>query len=94
MPILSTPEAAETLAKAVEKSDPSLLREVYEEIYPDASPSAPPVAATLAQLIRSRLAAEEIVDLWNVMFPEDHDVYYNEETRAIHYNEEVVGHTD
>ena len=27
------------------------------------------------------IEAEEIVDLWNVVFPEDHNVWYNEETR-------------
>ena len=48
----------------------------------------------MARHIRDGLAAEEIVDLWNVVFPDDCNVWYNEETKAIHYNEELVGSAD
>ena len=37
---------------------------------------------------------EEIVDLWNVVFPEDWHVWYNEEDRTFRYNEEVLGYVD
>lgn len=94
MPALSTSEAAEKLARAVEKAKPSTLAEVYAELFPEKSSLASPAAGEIARLIRNGLAPEEIVDVWNVVFPEDHDVYYNEETKAIHYNEDLVGYAD
>lgn len=94
MPALSTDEATEKLAGAVEKAKSSTLGEIYAELFPG-KPSATPLAAgDIARLIRGGIEAEEIVDLWNVVFPEDHNVQYNEETRAIHYNEEVAGYAD
>lgn len=94
MPALSTSEAAEKLARAVEKAKPSILEEVYAELFPEKPSSTAPTAGDIARHIRGGLEAEELVDLWNVVFPEDRDVYYNEETKAIHYNEEMVGHAD
>jgi len=45
-------------------------------------------------MLTSHLDAEEIVDLWNVVFPQDRNVWYDEEAKAIHYNEEMVGYVD
>jgi len=94
MPALSTTEAAEQLAKAVEKAKPTALAEIYAELFPEKPVAALPSAAHLAQHIRNGLEAEEIVDLWNVVFPADRNVWYNEEDGEIHYNEEVVGYAD
>ena len=94
MPALTIPEATEKLAKAVEKAKPSTLGEVYAELFLEKPSPAPPPANDIARQIRGGLEAEELVDLWNVVFPEDHDVYYNEETKAIHFNEGVVGYAD
>ena len=56
---------------------------------------APPPASEIARQIRGGLEAEEIVDLWNVVFPEDRNVWYNpEETNAIHFNEEMADYTE
>ncbi len=52
----------------------------------------PPVASEIARHIRSGLEAEEIVDLWNVVFPEDRNVWYDEEAKSILFNEEFVGY--
>jgi hypothetical protein len=94
MPALSTNEAAERIARAVEKSRPDILGEVYAELFPEKPSSPPPAAGDIARHIRGGLEPEEIVGLWNVVFPKDRGVYYNEETKAIHYNEEVVGYAD
>ncbi|MHC5541359.1 hypothetical protein ACYOEI_24320 [Singulisphaera rosea] len=48
----------------------------------------------MARHIRDGLEAEEIVDLWNVVFPTDRHVWYDEGSRVIHYNEEMVGSSD
>jgi hypothetical protein len=94
MPALSTKEAAKKLAKAVESVNESTLREIYAELFPELSASTLPSASNLSRHIRDGVAAEEIVDLWNVVFPADRHVWYNEETKAIHYNEEMVGFAD
>lgn len=83
-------EAAERLAKAVEKARPSDLAEFYSKLFPEKPSPTPPIASVLAQHVRSELEPEEIVDLWNVVFPEDRHVWYNEETNAIPRSTEDV----
>jgi hypothetical protein len=94
MPSISMPEAAEKLAKCVEKAKPSDLVEIYLELFPKEPAPTNPVASDLAKHVRSELEPEEIVDLWNVVFPDDYHVWYNEETNEIHFNEELVGYAD
>jgi hypothetical protein len=94
MPALSTNDATERLAKVVETAKPNLLGEYYSELFPEKPKSPPPPAVEIARHIRGGLEAEEIVDLWNVVFPEDRNVWYDEESQAIHYNEEMAGYGD
>ena len=94
MPALSKSEAAEKLAAVVEKAKPSALAEIYAELFPEKPVAAHPSATDLAEHIRTELAPEETVDLWNVVFPTDRNVWYNEEDDQIHYNEEAVGYAD
>lgn len=94
MPALSKNEAAEKLAKIVEKAKPSDLAEIYAELFPEEPNSSPPAVSDIARHIRDGLEAEEIVDLWNVVFPTDRNVWYDEEAKEIHYNEEMVGYAD
>ncbi len=93
MPALSKDEAADKLARGVEKANSSDLPEIYSELFPEKPSSTPPVASEIVEHIRSGLEAEEIVDLWNVVFPEDRNVWYDEEAKAIHY-EKMVGYVD
>jgi hypothetical protein len=94
MPALPKQKAAEKLAVVVEKAKPSALEEIFSELFPEKSPAAPPSASDLARHVRSGLEAEEIVDLWNVVFPQDRNVWYDEQNNEIHYNEEAVGYAD
>ena len=94
MPALSKSEAAEKLARGVERAKPSDLPEIYSELFPEKTSATPPVASEIAKHIRGGLEAEEIVDLWNVVFPEDRNVWYDEEAKSFHFNEEVVGYAD
>lgn len=94
MPTLSTNEAAERLAKIVEKSKPADLSEIYDELFPETPPSAKLSATDLARHVRGGLVAEELVDLWNVVFPADWNVWYDEDDEKIHYNEEAVGYAE
>jgi len=94
MPALSKAEAAERLADGVERAKPSQLPEIYAEFFPEMAPGTPPVASEIARQVRGGLEAEEIVDLWNVVFPEDRNVWNDDETKAFHFNEEMAGYAD
>ena len=94
MPALSKVEAAEKLARVVEKAKPSTLVEIYAELFPDKPLPTSPVASEIVRHIRNGLEVEEIVDLWNVVFPDDHNVWYDEGSKTIRYNEEMVGYVD
>lgn len=94
MPAMTKQEASEKLAKAVEKAKPSTLIEIQAELFPEAKVSSTPKASDIVRLIREGLAAEEIVDLWNVIFPADRNVWFDEGDESIHFNEEVVGYAD
>jgi len=89
MPAISRGEAVERLAKAVEMASSDDLGEIYAELYPENA--LPAVSASLAKEIaahiRNGIEPEEIVDLWNVVFPTDRDVCYDEEEDALQFNE-------
>lgn len=94
MPTLSTVDATELLAKGVERARPSELAEIHSELFPERLADGPPTAADLARYVRGGLEAEELVDLWNVVFPADRNVRYDEEDEKIHYNEEAFGYAE
>jgi hypothetical protein len=94
MPALSKIEAVEKLAHGVELAKQNDLAEIYAELFPEKSAFSPPAASDIVRYIRNGLEAEEIVDLWNVVFPADRNVWYDEEAKSIHYNEEMVESAD
>lgn len=89
MPVLPRVQATERLASAVEKAKPNVIAEIYAELFPENLKKISPNVAVLAQHIRNELEAEEIVDLWNVVFPADRNVWYDEDDNEIHFNDEV-----
>ncbi|CAN5601440.1 hypothetical protein BH10PLA2_BH10PLA2_39000 [soil metagenome] len=94
MPALTTDEACERLAKCVEKAKPSILPEIYAELFPEKPAVLGLSADGLARHVRSGLEAEELVDLWHVVFPADRNVWYDEEDARIHYNEKTPGYAE
>ena len=94
MPVLSKSDAADRLATRVENAKPSDLVEFYEELFPEKSGVLGVTAKDIVVHIRNGLEAEEVVDLWNVVFPRDRNVWYDEVEQTIHYNDELVGSTD
>jgi hypothetical protein len=92
MPAIPLNEAIERLAKAVEEASPDDLAEIYAELYPEnpkpdpASTTPARLAKTIAAHIREGIEPEEVVDLWNVVFPTDRDVSYDEEDGTLRYN--------
>jgi len=91
MPTISIPETTEKLAKGVSNLTPAALEGLQSDYFADKHLPEPPVAAKLADQIREgRLYPEELVDLWHAIFVRDRDIWYNEETDEIHFNENVV----
>jgi hypothetical protein len=90
MTTLSRNEAVETLSQKVNQIPVDELQEVFAELFPDSGP--PSQRAALVQPIVARvrqgLEGEEIVDLWNVLFPEYRTVWFDESDDCIHFGEE------
>jgi hypothetical protein len=69
------------------------LVEIYAELYPENSlpdvcgAKAALFAAEIVAHIRAAIEPEEVVDLWNVVFPTDRDVYYDEQDGSLRYND-------
>jgi hypothetical protein len=94
VPVVSQAEAVDRLAKAVQKVRPDDLVEVYSELFPEKILPPEVSVADIVSHIRGGLEVEEVVDLWNVVFPDDRNVWYDEEADQVHFNEEVVGYAD
>jgi hypothetical protein len=86
-------EAVERLAKAVEKASSDDLAQIYTELHPEnplpdvTGTKAQQLAKDLAAHIRAGIEPEEVVDLWNVVFPADRNVCYDEEDDVLRHNE-------
>jgi hypothetical protein len=94
VPEISKGEATERLVKRIESVAPDYLSEIYSELFPEKTPPLELVADDITKHIKKGLEEEEIVDLWNVVFPEDRNVWYDEEDKTFRYNEEVFGYVD
>ena len=77
MPINTTGEAIDRLIEAVEQAQADDLAEIYTELYPDRqAPDATgsarsPLIRQIVDHIRQGIEPEEVIDLWNVIYPED-----------------------
>jgi hypothetical protein len=95
MPTLSRNEVTEKLVGGVMAAKPSILREIVAELFPEGKSSEElNSAVAIARHIKQGLESEEIVDLWNVVFPADRNVWYDEGDDRFHFNEEVVGYVE
>lgn len=88
MPAITRAQATEKLAEAVEGVRATALPEIYAELFPEQRIPNNPVASEMARYIRQHLEGEEVVDLWNVVFPDDSNVWFDEEGNSLHFNEE------
>jgi hypothetical protein len=100
MPAVSKGEAVDRIVKAVEQAPADDLAEIYTELFSDRqAPDAtgPALARLVTQIvdhIRQGIEPEEIVDLWNVVFPEDRNVWFDEEDMVFRYNEPELRYAD
>lgn len=94
MPDLTYSAAAERIALAIPTVGPNTLREIVSDLLTDTRAEPSRLAAELAAVVRRGIEPELLVELWNVVFPEDHDVWFNEETNELHYESGLVGSAD
>lgn len=96
MPAVTQDQALQLLSAEVQKYETDELLEVYNEVFP-AHPSSlrkarkdpSPLVRELIEYIHSGLEIDQIIDLWGVILPRDHHLWYNEIEETIHYNEET-----
>lgn len=96
-------EAIGRLTQAVEAAGVDDLVEIYNELFPEGpingdntSADRPALVNKIVAHIASGLEVEEIVDLWNVIFPAHRDVWFDEDEDLMHYDEKIepVGQAD
>jgi hypothetical protein len=88
-------DAIEALTRAVQGMGPDDLLDFHNELFPKEPESAldpkggvAAVRKKVTDYLGRGLEIEEILDLWNVAFPEARNVYYDDETDTIYYNNE------
>ncbi|MBI1918550.1 MAG: hypothetical protein HYS12_27980 [Planctomycetes bacterium] len=95
MPTITRDRAVELLTNAVETSPPDDLVEIYNELFPAdpttrdvANKNPQPISQKVLEHIRHGLEIEEILDLWNVIFPRRRHFRFEEEDELFYYDEE------
>src|SRR5438046_9294525 len=90
MPILTKKKAVEVITAEVRRGSPADLVAIHNELFPrprmtletaERDPAA--VSAKIFKHIEAGLEIEEILDLWNVIFPGHHERWYNEITKKL-----------
>jgi hypothetical protein len=95
MPTLARREAIEKLTQAVQGMSHDDLLDFHNELFPEEPESelgpndrANAVRKKVTDSLGRGLEVEEILDLWNVAFPEAWNVSYDDETDTIRYLKE------
>ena len=95
MSMVTKDQAIERISTEIGQFECDDLVEVHNELFPDTPRSidggevdCEKLIAGIMNHIQSGLESEEIVDLWNVVFPKDRNVWYDDETDAVHFNAE------
>jgi hypothetical protein len=96
MATITKQQAVDRLTQAVAGAHPDDLVEIYNELFPD-QPTNEGVAnqdtTALVEKINAHiddgLEVEEILDLWNVIFPTHRRVWFDEDEGVIHYDEKI-----
>ncbi len=103
MAAITKQEAVDRLTQAVKKAQPDDLVEIYNDLFPEkpttedaANKDPAALVKKIAAHIDDGLEVEEILALWNVIFPTHRRVWFDEDEGTIHYDEknEPVGQAD
>jgi len=92
MPILTKKKAVEVITAEVRRAEPHDLVEIHNELFPqerinkvtaERDPAA--VSAKIFRHIAAGLEIEEILDLWNVLFPRHPERWFDEVEKKFHF---------
>lgn len=94
---ISKAEAMKKIVESLGNLRDDQLVEVYNELFPADSTTDQEVCDGKERILKEirdyvgrGLEIEEIVDLWNVLYPKDMNVLYDEETNTIQYDQGPV----
>ena len=94
MAAIKKKEAEDRLAEVVKCANLDDLVEIHNEVFPEEpitgdqineDPSV--LSEKIVAHIDSGLEVEEILDLWNVVFPSHREVWFEEDKALVHYEE-------
>jgi hypothetical protein len=101
MATISRDQAAELFTEAVKKAPPDELAEFYNELFPmqpttEQAPRQMPEAIVDRVLahIQQGLEIEEVLDFWNVVFPERNRLSFDEEDGLFHTRQRIEDEAD
>jgi hypothetical protein len=95
--------AVDLLTEAIKTAYPDDLVEIHNELFPERPTTEDEAKAHPSILIKKIIAhidkgleVQEILDLWNVIFPRHRSVRFDEDEGLIHYDEKTqpVGQAD
>ena len=97
MPVVTKEQALELLTNEVqEKLGADELLEVYNEVFPDdpyteeeVHEDSWPLIEQLVDHINGGLEIDVLMELWRLIIPKHHHVWYDEVEERLHYNEET-----
>ncbi len=92
---ISVSVAVQRLSTEIAKFSWDDVIETHNELFPfeplsvdGESKDVEEVRRKITRRIAEGLEAEEIIDLWNVVFPSDRNVWFDEENECVRFNEE------
>jgi hypothetical protein len=98
MSAITRDQAVERLTREIKALEPYDLAETYNELFPSrptteaaARQNGNQILGQIMQHIDRGLLPEQIESLWNLLLSKECWVYYNEETDALHSNDELEG---
>jgi hypothetical protein len=103
MATIAKQQAVDRLTQAVTEAYPDDLVEIHNELFPEeptteemARVDPSPIVKRIVLHISQGLEVQEILDLWNVIFPQHRRVWFDEDEDMIHYHEknEAVSQAD
>jgi hypothetical protein len=91
VPAISKKKAVEALVAEAAKAHADDLVEIHNELFPE-EPTTEQAAGRDLAALRAKVLAhmksleiEEILGLWGVVFPQDREVWYDEEKQKFNY---------
>jgi len=95
MPALKRNQVIDLLTRAVKQDlNADDLLQVHKELFLDNSLNQEEFydddarTAEILEYINGDLAVEDLIDLWNLIYPKHRHVWYDEQAEKFHYNEE------